>query len=250
MKEVSLTPGPRWRDVLLEQIRVVTIGLRAEALIVAAVLGAGTFMIGMELAQGGRGFDSNETFPTAVIGFLFPFAVWRGVKRFGADFLWTLPVDRRRLALARVLAGGVWLMGAVGLFALWLGTLSLIADAPVGEMLARIPFTATAGAYFVGSAILLGLRHPARWLFGIACVVLLLGGLGDLVHDPDGREWRFATEANAFVGAVYRAVAPFRMLPSSAQGPITALLWFGFGLAALWLALLRHRERYRPDPSP
>ena len=248
MKEVSLSQGPRWRDVLLEQIRVVAIGLRAEALVVAAVLGAGTFVIGIELLQGGRGFDSDETFPTAVIGFLFPFAVWRGVKRFGADFLWTLPVDRRRLALARVIAGGVWLMGAVALFALWLVTLSAIADAPVGEMLARVPFTATAGAYFVGSAIVLGLRHPLRWLFGIACLLLLVGGLGELISHPDDREWRFVPGAHAFFGAVDDAVAPFRMLPSSAQGMIAPLLWFGFGLTALWLALLRHRERHNPSP--
>ena len=54
------------------------------------------------------------------MGALLPIAVWARDERFGPGFLWTLPVDRRRHALTKVLAGWVWLMGGVALFVLWL----------------------------------------------------------------------------------------------------------------------------------
>ena len=45
--EVTLHPAPRWRDVVLEQVRVVGLSLRREALVVAVVLGIVTLMIGI-----------------------------------------------------------------------------------------------------------------------------------------------------------------------------------------------------------
>ena len=58
-----------------------------------------------------------SAFP-AVIGALLPIAVWAREERFGPGFIWTLPVDRMRHALIKVLAGWIWLMGGVVLYAL------------------------------------------------------------------------------------------------------------------------------------
>jgi hypothetical protein len=246
MMEGSLHSAPRWRDVVLEQLRVVGVSLRPAALVVAAVLAMGTVLIvGEIIGRRGPGFDSDETFPTALIAFLFPFAVWRSEKRFGPAFLWTLPVDRRRLALAKVFAGWVWLMAAVAFFVLWLLALGLLAHAPAALTVMRVPITATAAMYLFGSALVLGLRHPVRWLLGGAGLLVLMGTLGDVISQPDDSEWRYVPGAGAFFSATSRVVEAWLTLPEPAQWAITTFLWFGAGLAALWAAASRHRERQR-----
>jgi hypothetical protein len=245
MIDVTLHRTPRWRDVVLEQIRIVGMSLRSAALVVAAVLGVGTFMIGIDILRGGPGFDSYETFPTALISFLFPFAVWRSDKRFGPAFLWTLPVDRRRLALAKAFAGWVWLMAALAVFVCWLLALGLLTHASPAHTVMRIPFITTAAMYLFGSALVLGVRHPLRWLLGAAGVLLLMGTLGDVISQPDDGEWRYVPGAEAFFSAVRDARAGWETLPDPAQWALSTFLWFGAGLALLWAAASRHRERRR-----
>ena len=246
MTEVTLhaTP-PRWRDVVLEQIRVAGLSLRREAIVVAAVLGVGTFLIVGEIVSGGPGFDSYETFPTAAIAFFYPFFVWRNDRRFAPAFLWTLPVDRRRLALAKVFAGFVWLMAALAFFVTWLLTLGLLAGTTPAHTIMRVPFIATIGAYLLGSALVLGLRHPVRWSLGTAGVLFLMGMVGDVFNQPDDGEWKYVPGAHAFFSTVQRFMAAWLSVPESAQWAITTFLWFGAGLAALWAAATRHRERKR-----
>lgn len=230
--EVTLHRTPRWRDVVLEQIRIVGLSLRREALIFAVVLGVGTLIIGSELIAGGPGFDSYETLPTPLISFLFPFAVWKGERLFGPAFLWTLPVERRRLALAKVFAGWVWLMAALAIFVSWLLALALLAHATPAQSILRIPFTATIAAYLFGSALVVGLRHPLRWLLGVTGLFFLLGLLREtLRHGP--------YDLNAFLvsSGLLSAVEN-----AAAQWAITTLLALGAGLAALWAAVSRHRE--------
>ena len=245
MIDLTLHPTPRWRDVVLEQVRIVGLSLRPVALVVAVVLGVGTVMVLGDMLRGGPGFDSRETFPTALISFLFPFAVWRGERRFGPDFLWTLPVNRRRLALARVFAGWVWLMAALAVFVSWLLALALLAPATPDYHVLRIPFMATIAMYLFGSAIVLGLRHPLRWLFGTAGVLFLMGTLSDVLSQPDDSEWRYVPGSGDFFSAVQHAAAVWHTLPDPVQSAITICLWLGAGLAALWIAASRHRERRR-----
>jgi hypothetical protein len=242
MTEVTLHPAPRWRAVLLQQIRIVGSSLGREALVVAIVLAIGTAMVVGEIARGGLGFDSDETFPTALISFLLPFAVWRGEKRFGPAFLWTLPFDRRRLALARVFAGFVWLMASLAFFILWLLALGLLAHASPARMVARIPFLATTAMYLFGSALVLGLRHPLRWLLGTVGVLFLTGTLSEVLSQPGDGEWQYIPGAAAFFSAVEHAAAALLTLPDSAQWALAAFLSLGAGLAALWAAASRHKE--------
>ena len=79
-----------------------------------------------------------------LLGALLPIAVWARDERFGPGFLWTLPVDRRSLALTKVLAGWVWLMGGVAVAAFWLLFATVAAG---GSMLPpeTITFTFPAG---------------------------------------------------------------------------------------------------------
>jgi hypothetical protein len=232
---------PRWRDVVLEQVRIVGLSLRREALIVAAVLGFGTVLIVSELVGGGPGFDSRETFPTALFSALIPFAMWRNDKPFGPAFLWTLPVDRRRLALAKVFAGWLWTMAMLGVFVLWLFMLALLAHAPALQIVLRVPVTATAATYLFASAMVLGLRHPLRWLLGAAGVFFLIGGLSEAFGSGPSAFDSFLS-SSGFVSAVEDAVATWGVLPGLARWVITTFISLGAGLAALWAAASRHKE--------
>lgn len=243
MIEVTLHPAPRWRDVVLEQIRIVGLSLRLAALIIGVVLAIATFLIGVEIIGGGPGFDSREIFPTAVISFLYPFAVWRSNKRFGPAFLWTLPVDRRRLALAKVFAGWVWLMAALAVFVAWLFALGLLAGAPPAMTVARVPVIAAIATYLLGSALLLGLRHPLRWLLGAAGVLFLTGGLSQALEEFYGMESLLGSRSLFF--AAEDAWRSWLTLSDLGQWAITTFLSLGAGLAALWAAASRHVERRR-----
>lgn len=246
MSAVTLHATPQWRDAVREQIRVTGLSLRRDALVVvAAVLGFGTIMIVSEILSGGPGFDSEETLPTALFSFFYPFLVWRNDKRFGPAFLWTLPVSRRRLALAKVFAGFVWLMVALAFFGMWLLALGLLADVSPGRTLLRIPFIATVGAYLLGSALVLGLRHAVGWTFGTVALLFLMGMIGDVVNRPDDSEWKYVPGAEAFFSMVRQFMTAWLSVPESAQWAITTFLWFGAGLAALWAAVSRHGERRR-----
>jgi hypothetical protein len=201
---------PRARAVVGEQVRAVGLALRAPALAAAALLAVATAIAAADLRRGGGdgGFHPElSTLPSAA-GLLLPAFVWRGEPRFGPSFFWTLPVDRRRHALAKVLAGWAWLMAAVALFSLWLLAFALasgggvLADEavrllpgapPAGlpipqpvdaaalqtarwsrePLLWLVPFTSATAAYAIASAAALGLRHPLRWLAGAALALLL-----------------------------------------------------------------------------
>lgn len=241
----TLHATPRWRDVVLEQIRIVGLSLGPAALVFAAVLGIGTVLIVGEIIGGNPGFDSDETLPTALIAFLYPFAVWRNEKRFGPAFLWTFPMERRLLALARVFAGLVWLIAAMAFFVLWLLALGLLDGASPEQTVARIPFIATIAMYLFGSAVVLGLRHPLRWLLGAAGVLFLIGMLGDAISQPDDSEWQYVPGAGAFLSVTGRVRAAWLSLPESAQWATSTFLWVAAGSAALWAAASRHRERRR-----
>lgn len=243
MMDVTLHPGPRWRDIVLEQIRIVGLGLVPAALVVAIVLGGGTVIIVHEIIGGGPGFDSLDTFPTAVVAFLFPFAVWRSEKRFGPSLLWTFPVDRRRLALAKVFAGLVWLMAGVAFFFTWLLVLKLLAGASSAHTIARVPFAATCAMYLFGSALVVGLRHPLRWIAGVAGVLFLMGAVSDLFTQPNDGEWAYVPGARAFFSVTSRVIAAWLALPGSTQSVLSTLFMFGVAFAALWTAASRHRER-------
>jgi hypothetical protein len=157
-------PLPRLRAVLLEQVRATGLALRGPALIAAALLALLTLWVALQSVSTGVDVSLNA-WPTqlpGLVGALLPIAVWARDERFGPGFLWTLPVDRRRHALTKVLAGWVWLMGGVALFVLWLLALTLATGGRVlPETLHVLPFQVAAAGPIDPAAL-----RTVRWAPG------------------------------------------------------------------------------------
>jgi hypothetical protein len=295
----ALHVPPRAGAVLREQVRAVGLVLRAPALAAAALLMLATVLSARQLLEGAGPFSFHPelSMVPGMAGLLMPLFVWRGEQRFGPGFLWTLPVDRRQHALAKVLAGWVWLMAAVALLFLWLLALTLLSG---GNLLAEetlrmlpgaiagaqgvdpaalqslraapqpllwlVPFTAASGTYVLASALMLGLRHPLRWLAGAVLAVFLfisvgqavragwlVDGLVGLLQTFFGGRYGFDALLTARTESLHtevtlttgETVGVWRALPHLGPWALATLLWMGAGLVLLWAAASRHRERRR-----
>jgi hypothetical protein len=169
-----------------------------------AVVALATLLITIESLKTGEviAFHPEHQMLPGIVGLLLPIVVWRGEERFGASFLWTLPVDRWRHALAKVFAGWVWLMGGVALFVLWSLALTLLSGGNIlAEETRRVlnaavetvrwtpepllwlaPFTSATATYLLASALALATRHPLRWIAGSVIGVFLVSGVGDAAN--------------------------------------------------------------------
>ena len=195
------------RDVVAEQFRYVALAARRETLLMLVVLLVVSFAAAMTIVHDNIvvDFDPENDFMFPAIGFLLPFALWKARDREPTAHFWVMPVEHRRHALARVLAGWLWLMLLVALLAVWVSIFVLASGgsfAPVAERLvlraaewpanptladfdavmARaprwgwiVPVTASTIAYTVSSALVLATRNPVQWIVGIVAGVLLLG---------------------------------------------------------------------------
>jgi hypothetical protein len=212
MSHPALHPTPRLADVLREQVRAVALALRVPALGALVLLTLGSALAIGEFITGGGAVDfaPELSMLPGIIGLLFPVAVWKGERRFGISFLWLLPVDRARHALAKVAAGWVCLMMAVLFFLLWILVLAFVTGGNIlGEHAVQllpspmvpeartldaaalrtvlyapqpifwlVPFTAATGAYALASAVALGVRHPLRWVIGVPLSVMVVSAIG------------------------------------------------------------------------
>lgn len=208
--------APRTRDVLLAQIRAVGSAPRVPALVAMAVVALATLLITIESLKTGEviAFHPEHKMLPGLVGLLLPIVVWRGEERFGASFLWTLPVDRRRHALAKVFAGWLWLMGGVALFVLWSLALTLLSGGNIlaeetlrvltsfsmpasrtldpaavetvrwtpAPLLWLAPFTSATAMYLLASALGLATRHPLRWIVGSVIAFSIVSGVGDAAN--------------------------------------------------------------------
>ncbi|HEX8395051.1 MAG TPA: hypothetical protein VF665_22080 [Longimicrobium sp.] len=218
MTEWVLHSGARPGGVARAQIRAVGLALRGPAMVAGGVLVLATALAVADM-RGSTGFNFHPErwMVPGLSGLLLPMAVWRGEERFGPGFLWTLPVDRRGHALAKVGAGWVWLMAAVALFVLWLlavalasggnvlgpETLRMIPPLPYpgdgglnpaaitptawtpNPVLWLVPFTAATAMYLLSSALALATPHPFRWLAGVLLTFFLIAMVSDAA-DADG----------------------------------------------------------------
>jgi hypothetical protein len=223
MTEAMLHSTPRLRDVLREQVSALGIMIKLPAVAAVVVATLATAFVVANLFDAGKPIDfaPQLSMLPGMAGLLLPIGVWRGEDRFGASFLWTLPVDRRRHALAKVCAGWVWLMAAVALFVLWLLALALISGGQIisestirvlpssvvpapgmldpatlqsvrwmpRPILWLVPFTAATAMYLLSSAFALGTRHPIRWLVGAVLAFFLVLGVAEATS------WRWLLQA-------------------------------------------------------
>jgi hypothetical protein len=220
MTSAVLHATPAWRSVVMAQLRLVGSALRGSALIAAGLAVSATLLlIEFSPADGVLNFrPERQELLFGGLGLLVATSAWFGDERIGTGFLWTLPVDRRSHALARVFAGWVWLMGVVTLSALWLLAVSVFTGGsvmaeeslrlissparaysfPAGgaldagavqtvqwtptPLLWLVPFAAATGVYLIASAMALGIRQPVRWAAGIVLAVYLVAGLGQTMN--------------------------------------------------------------------
>lgn len=126
------------------------------------------------------------------------------------------------------------------------------------------PFTAATGTYLLASALALGARRPLRWIAGVVLGFFALLGavegaraaglrlaLTRVVNAVLYGPWGVDTLLTARTESLH-TVAPlttsgmvegWRALPDTGQWAEATLLWTLLGLAALWAAARRHRER-------
>jgi len=212
----ALHATPRLNDVLREQIRAVALSLRVPVFLAVALATVATVLVVAERITGGGSVDfaPELSMVPGALGFLLPIAVWKNEDRFGPGFLWTLPIDRSRHALAKVGAGWACLMAAIAFFVLWFLVLALFTGGNiVGEqtlqmlpssvvpdaraldpsalhtvhwtptpLLWIVPFTAATGMYVLASAFALGARHPWRWIIATFLAALLASAIGSASH--------------------------------------------------------------------
>jgi hypothetical protein len=199
--------------LLAKEVRAVGLALSRELTIATALL-AGFCVLTAATAirfQERLSLDEGFLYPALVVALLLPWAVWKGNPPFGHAVLWTLPVRRQNAALAKIVAGALWLVLAM---AVALASLSLMALATGGSLgieevrlvagasgglagaaetrwatplwMWLVPFGAALLAYVVSSAALLGLHHPVRWVAGaavaVALIVVLIINLGHDSH--------------------------------------------------------------------
>ena len=267
---------PPLRAVLLEQVGATGLALRGPALIAAALVALASLVIALQSASRGTVVDFYVWPPElpGLMGAVLPVAVWARDERFGPSFLWTLPVDRRRHALTKVLAGWVWLMGGVALFALWLLALTLAtggrvlppdmlrlatfeaaASGPIDPSLLRavrwtpgpliwvVPFTAATATYLLASALVLGSRYPLRWVIG-AVLSFLLSSVaseaaraqmgGGWLADVPGRLMWQLIEGRYGLDALNTARTETLSTPATLTTGERAMVWWGMPDLADW----------------
>ena len=241
MTELNLHPTPRAGEILRENLRVLALTFRRETIVLALVFACLASVMAVSLIRGDMAtwFDSSDDeFGVALVSFLFPFAVWRHEKRFGPAFLWTLPVDRRRHAVIKVFAGWVFLTTALVIYLSIFLFFAFTGGVTFAQKVSVLPFLTSTAMYLLGSALALGLRYPFRWLFGAIAISLILGNLNNALE-------RTVYSTDPFLYAVARRLTHAWNLAPRLAWAITSFVWLGAGLAALWFALLRHRELRR-----
>jgi len=232
MEARALHPTPRWSDVLREQFRAVGIALRPELLLLGALLaGLSALVMVIHLRNPQVTFDfvPGIAVPVMLLAILAPIGIWKGDEPGRRSYLWSMPVDRTRHTLAKLLGGWAWLMPLVAVYLLWgLGmTLATGGDVAVEgiRMATRelppgvvatdadlyvlwwdipawqwvTPFTGVTITYLLGSAVVIWSDHPWRWFAGFAFVVFVLVLLAEEGGLPGLEQALFAlTEGGRF----------------------------------------------------
>ena len=247
--------------VLRAQLGVAGFHLRGVAIVGAGLLLIASVVVGADAVNDPNGipFRPHHSFVPGLLGLVFAGGIWRGRERVPDALLWTLPVERSRLVLARVSAGWLWLMAATALFVLWLLVVTLVTAGPVIERGESpppwmVPFTAATALYLMVSALVIGLRRPGLWTASAALAFALFAGLSDLIGRMAESRWLVFLPSRV-AEAVWEGDHGLEMLlvarthrpeiADSSTWAAAALLWCAAGLIVLAAAIARHRERRR-----
>jgi hypothetical protein len=293
---------PSARDVLLEQVRVLWISLRIPALIGVALAGVATVVALPTLTRGGPlNITGWPTWLPGIMGSLLPIAVWGNDERFGPAFLWTLPVDRRRHAVTKVAAGWIWLIAGVIVFLSWLFIMARISGEHVlpqtinvltnshappvglvdpatvlgvrwrpGPLMGIVPFAGATACYLLSSALVIGTRHPLRWVLGVVILGLLIAVISQPLGTQFGMRWlavgpgrvmellagsrygldalltaRSETLSTTATLTTGKSLRVWWGVPDLVDWAVATLIWTSLGVTSLWAAVSRHGETRR-----
>ncbi len=172
MMEATMDRTLPLKMVVAEQVRVVGLALRREAVLAAVIIGVPSFLLFLLTVFPGAsvlvdsaelaGFTLDPSDPwgllAAALAVLCPMAVWKGEELFGDATLWSLPVEHRRHALIKVGAGWVWLMAFIAAVFAWFALLALLTGGCFGDTETRYLVTDFA-AFAAGTAS----PEPVTW---------------------------------------------------------------------------------------
>jgi capsular polysaccharide biosynthesis protein len=262
MTSISLHHMPRWRTIAGEQLRVV--GLRTRnggVALVALILVASAMVIKASLQARdlelrhvgnvslGMVFTPIVSAVFAVIAALYARVIWQDDDRIRRSYHWMMPVDPRTHALAKVLAGLMWMLAATALSMVSIALVSALSSTITGHpQLAGafawwvwiVPFTSATIAYLLVSAACVGARQPHSWIVGLILLyggaLLALDGLGyrdahGVLRTAFGGEYGVSA---ALFGQIDRLnTAQLQEIPSAARWLGASALWGGLALLLL-----------------
>jgi hypothetical protein len=284
MMEATAGRAPSMGTVMAEQLRVVGLAVRREAILAALILGGATLATAVMVRFGLFVVDSQPyhamvlapeqamRIEATLVALLFPLAVWKGERFFGESQLWLLPVTHRRHALIKVAAGWTWLMALYVIALSWMVALTLVTGGSVGPEETRwiitdalgpatavqwstqwwewlVPFGGATAAYLVGSALLLGTRHPVWSAAGVWASLLGVMVIMERTQwqgAADGLQRLFwcvgllEPRVTATIPGVGR-VSQWLWLPSLGLWVGTVAIWLALGGAVVVAATSRHR---------
>lgn len=207
MRNVStLHSTPAWRDVIEAELRSVGLAVRKVGGAAVLVMVGLMLVLRIDALRQGSGISLHPELALLIALFapLLPIAVWKGGYDFRRSYLASLPVDRTRHVLTKVMAGWVWLMVMAAAFLLGMIALAVVTGGEVGademrvvaaDLPSGIPpgeaaalarrwrtplwqwvvfFTGPTVGYLLGSAVVLAGSRTRRWLAGIVVVYIFL----------------------------------------------------------------------------
>ena len=208
----------------------------------------------MDAVPDGRPVHSDVYYVLVGYGTIAAALMWASEPPDNRRYHWAMPIARERHDVLRIVAGALWLLVAIMLFAMaaWLTEEPAVRD----QWLRNAPlywlgvFLVPMLAYLLCSIATLLVARPLLWLTGAGLLILIL--VSDIVAKfapvvGDVASALFGTSEPASLGAAI--TGGYRLAPWTDAAPIEPRawlislgVWYAFALCAIALAVRR-----RPD---
>lgn len=189
---------------------------------------------------------------TGFMGFFWPMSVWRDEGPRERSYYWSLPTTRLRGQLARVAAGGVWMLGFVSLTFLML--MIGLAISGRADALSKISvygwinlFTAPVTMYLLTSIAVLQSDRPRRTILGFVVSLWVVYGIFGALEFNAGLSlmyWIFESDFS-YAMAVGQAIIGDLLgdIEERSRWLLSAATWLVIGSVGVVWAARRHQER-------